>query len=67
MTCTIVSCRAESVGAIAAENRARLEERGEKLGQLSDKTENMANSAKDFASMARAIRDKEANRKWWQL
>lgn len=50
-----------------AENRARLAERGERLRSLQDKTEAMNDSASDFASMARQLRDREANRKWYQL
>jgi hypothetical protein len=45
----------------------KLEERGEKLSNLNNKAEDMANDAMDFATMARKIRDKEANRKWWQV
>ncbi|BDA45161.1 hypothetical protein COCOBI_06-6410 [Coccomyxa sp. Obi] len=59
--------RAEGVGGIAEENRQRLAERGEKLRSLQDKTDRMQADAEDFASMARAIRDREANKKWWQL
>jgi len=62
-----MDCRAESAGAIASENRMKLEERGEKLSNLNNKAEDMANDAMDFASVARQIRDKEANRKWWQM
>jgi len=45
----------------------KLEERGEKLANLSNKAEDLSNDAMDFASIARKIRDKEANRKWWQM
>lgn len=59
--------RVDSLAAQAEENRARLAERGEKLGRLDTKAEAMAADAQDFASMARAIRDREAGKKWWQL
>ena len=49
------------------DNRAALAESGEKLRTLQDKTDRMQNDAADFASMARAIREREAGRKWWQL
>lgn len=49
------------------ENQARLAERGEKLRTLQDKTDQMQADAEDFASMARHIREREANKKWWQL
>lgn len=52
---------------MAEENRVKLAERGEKLQSLNNKTESMANDAKDFASLAKAIRDREAEKKWWQL
>ena len=59
--------RSLSAAAIAAENVVKLEERGEKLNTINSKAEMMANDAADFASMARAIRDREANRRWWQM
>ena len=46
---------------------SKLDERGEKLRGLADKTERMQSDAADFASMARAIKEREAGRKWWQL
>ncbi len=52
---------------MAEENRQKLAERGEKLRTLQDKTDRMQADAEDFASMARQIRDREANKKWWQL
>ena len=66
ITCTILY-RSETVGAIAAENRAKLAERGEKLNHLGNKTEGLANDAQNFADMAKQIRQREANKKWWHL
>ena len=60
-------CRSDTAGGIALENRAMLAERGEKLGQLGDKAEAMANDAANFASFAQQIRQREANKKWWQF
>ncbi|KAK9908560.1 hypothetical protein WJX75_009693 [Coccomyxa subellipsoidea] len=61
------SRRAEGLGGLAEDNRQKLAERGEKLRTLQDKTDRMQADAEDFASMARRIRDREANKKWWQL
>ena len=55
------------MGSVMEENMAMLGERGEKLRGLQDKTDRMQSDAADFASMARAIREREAGRKWWQL
>ena len=35
--------------------------------KVGSKAEAMANDAVDFASLAKQIRQKEANKKWWQL
>lgn len=45
----------------------KLEERGEKLNTINNKAEEMANNAMGFASIAKEIRNREANKKWWQL
>lgn len=66
-TASICTCRAEGLGGLAEDNRQKLAERGEKLRTLQDKTDRMQADAEDFASMARQIRDREANKKWWQL
>jgi len=59
--------RVEGLSGVMNENRARLAERGEKLRGLQDKMEAMSSDAEDFASMAKRLRDREANKKWWQL
>ena len=50
-----------------ADNMVALEERGEKLRNLQDKTAELGDGAADFASVAKALKEQSANRKWWQL
>ena len=42
-------------------------ERGQKLNELEDRTEAMANEAKQFSSNAHQLMQKEKNKKFWQL
>ena len=49
------------------ENISKLAERGERLRRLNDTTAEMSNEADNFASIAKRIQEKEANKKWWQL
>ena len=42
-------------------------ERGEKLGQLEDNAERMANTAQEFGGTAHALMNKYKDRKWYQL
>jgi syntaxin-binding protein 5 len=51
----------------AAQNREALQQRGEKLSRLNERTEQMEADAMDFASMARQIASRERDRKWWQM
>ena len=64
---SLICCRHLSAAAIASENVVKLEERGEKLNTINNKAEAMAHDAMDFASMAKKIRDREANKRWWQM
>ena len=50
-----------------ADNLVKLNQRGERLRSLQVKGEDMSQSASDFASMARQLRDQQANKKWYQL
>ena len=50
-----------------AENMEALAERGEKLRNLQDKTSDLNDGAADFASVAKALKQQAANRKWWQI
>ena len=55
------------VAGLAAQNRALLAERGEKLSRLDERTAQMEADAQDFATMARRLAEQEKNKKWWQL
>ncbi len=59
--------RAGELGEIMNETRAALAERGERLGRLQDKTAAMEEEAAGFAAMAKQLRDREANRKWFHF
>lgn len=51
----------------AAMARDKLMERGEKLQSLNDKTEEMAEGAENFASIAEQLARKYERRKWWEF
>ncbi|EPZ30928.1 hypothetical protein O9G_002805 [Rozella allomycis CSF55] len=42
-------------------------ERGEKLSNLDKKTEDMAENAKSFLDLAKQLREKEENKKWYEF
>ena len=44
-----------------------LSERGEKLNDVVETTARMRDHADEFETAAKALREKYANRKWWQL
>ena len=49
-----------------SETREAFRQRGEKLEELSDKSEQLANEAADFKSLARSLREKEQGRaRFW--
>ncbi len=59
---------ANEAGGVMAENRARLEERGEKLRQLQDKGSDLEESAMNFAAMAKQLAEQERRKaKWFGL
>ena len=60
-------CRERDTGSMMAENMEALAERGEKLRNLQDKTSDLNDGAADFASVAKALKQQAANRKWWQI
>ena len=60
-------CRERDMRSTMAENVVALEERGEKLRNLQDKTSDLNDGAADFASVAKALKEQAANRKWWQI
>jgi hypothetical protein len=47
-----------------AQNRQLALERGEKLGMMEDKAARMEADAENFASMAKALKEKHKN-SWW--
>lgn len=57
---------ADDVGAIMSENVSKLHERGEKLRNLNDKTEDLVNDAQNFAELAKQLAQQKS-KKWWQL
>ena len=60
-------CRERDVRSTMADNVVALEDRGAKLRNLQDKTDDLSDGAADFASIARQLKEQQANRKWWQL
>ena len=44
-----------------------VQQRGEKISNLVEKTEKMKDSAEDFATQMRLLREQQENKKWWQL
>lgn len=60
-------CRQSRLHGQAAQNREALQQRGEQLSRLNERTEQMEADAMDFATMARQIAARERDRKWWQM
>jgi hypothetical protein len=52
---------------IMSENMNKLAERGERLNQISDKTQQLENDAEDFMTMAKKLAEREKNKKWWEF
>lgn len=50
-----------------ADNMVALEDRGQKLQNIQDKSNQLEDGASDFASLAKELAHQQANRKWWQL
>ncbi|KAL0052569.1 hypothetical protein WJX82_004051 [Trebouxia sp. C0006] len=61
------STRERDIRSTMADNMVALEDRGEKLRNLQDKTADLGDGAADFASVAKALKEQSASRKWWQL
>jgi len=59
--------KAGSVAAEVAKTRMALNERGDKLGKLEDRTERMANEAENFSQAAHQLMVRCRDRKWYQL
>ncbi|KAK9795881.1 hypothetical protein WJX73_006395 [Symbiochloris irregularis] len=61
------SKRTNETSNVMAENQRALAERGERLQNIGNRSEQMADAASDFASLARQLRDQQANKKWYQF
>lgn len=59
--------RANTVAGEVAKTRQQLVERGQKLGQVEEKTEKMMNEAENFSSAAHQLMLKYKDKKWYQL
>lgn len=57
---------AREVKSLMSENVQRLQERGERLASLADRTAEMNSEAERFAANVRKLRQVQENRKWWQ-
>lgn len=56
---------AASTASVLSEARQNLQERGEKLNQLSDKTDKLAAASSDFADMAKQLKKQQQRSSWW--
>ncbi|GFN93733.1 syntaxin-binding protein 5 [Plakobranchus ocellatus] len=63
----IVREQANASGNEFTRTRLLLSERGEKLGEVEDRSAQMMNSAEQFASAAHSIRQKYKDKKWYQF
>jgi syntaxin-binding protein 5 len=59
--------RSNTIAGDIARTRMLMVERGEKLGQLSDKTEKMMNESENFSNAAHQLMLKYKDKKWYQL
>ena len=58
---------AASASNAAQQALKNLQERGQKLNDLGDKTNELQDNASKFYEMAKAMRQKEENKKWYEL
>jgi len=65
----MVPLQAKGVGATSEVSKAKMAmiERGQKLNELEDRTEQMANEAKQYASTAHNLMQSYKSKKWYQL
>ncbi|KNC77892.1 hypothetical protein SARC_09658 [Sphaeroforma arctica JP610] len=59
--------QSETIGDTMRENKQMLQERGEKLESIGDKTEDMKNDAQNFLGNIREYNRKQAAKKWYQI
>ena len=62
-----LNVKAGSVAAEVMKTRQALNERGERLGLLTERTERMANEAETFSQAAHQLMVRCRERKWYQL
>lgn len=55
------------LSSVMGDNMAKLHQREERLRSINNKAEDMSETAGSFASLAKQLRDREANKKWYQL
>lgn len=61
------AAKAESVQNQMNKNMSALQERGEKIEQLDQKTQDLENEAKTFKDLAGKLKEQVKNKKWYQL
>jgi len=59
--------RSGTLGAEVSKTKMMMVERGQKLGQLEDKTEKMMNESENFSTAAHQLMLKYKDKKWYQL
>lgn len=62
-----LGARASTAGNEVSRAHKMMVERGEKLSQLEDNAERMANTAQEFGSTAHQLMNKYKDKKWYQL
>ena len=68
LTLCMGCCRVNpGLSSVMGDNMHKLHQRQERLGDVQNKTEDLSNSAGSFAALAKQIRDREANKKWYQI
>ena len=65
----MVQLQAKGVSSTTEVGKAKMAmiERGQKLNELEDRTEAMANEAKQYASTAHSLMQSYKSKKWYQL
>ena len=61
------TAKAETAQAQMNKNMAALNERGEKIENLDQKTQDLEDEAKTFKNLAGKLKDQVKNKKWYQL
>jgi len=66
---SMVNLQAKGVGATSEVAKAKMMmiERGQKLSEVEDRTEQMADEAKQYATTAHSLMSKYKDKKWYQI